>query len=578
MESSQLLDTADTHKLSNRDLASAFGDIIKGIGDDLLQGVSGASMYLGAGIGNGTISSIGLSASQMKKNIAIPVATGVNSVAQGLGQGLSASIVGSINITSLLPAMSGDSTNAAVLSFAKGLGGGASSGLNLKAVPAAASSDTSLAGIVGNFALGLSESFLSGIDVQKALGSFGGGNISATDTNKAALALAQGLGGGAASSLKLTSQPASMDQFSKTEGIGGITGSLGLGLSTSFLQDANFTQILGGLGGNMSGANITITISAAAEGLGAGLGQGAVVGLGLQPEPADQVANGTMSMDAQIKMVTQSFGRGLTQSVLSNDTVKKLGTLIGGDNKTTTIDVLKVAQGFGIGLVDGAQQSLQDAGGLGAITGSGAAANSTQNLLTMPPSSTFDDGVMGAATGFGNGLGGQGVKLIFQALKPTSSAAAEGVDSRGIDSKSIVAQGLGKRSAITDLSIVQRAQEQTSIENKTIADIIDPFLQKGMDALGCQGMGGIISVFLAIVPLNKLLSLVNQKGSANSSFTAALGSLGNSTFIFEIDGNTFQINAAEMDFRINGLAIIAFAVLLVLHSKLLFEILSTALT
>jgi hypothetical protein len=68
-------------------------------------------MYLGVGIGNGTLTGLALPAKMIKANKAIAPATGINSVAEGLGMGLTSSIVGSINVSSLLGGATDPSTS-----------------------------------------------------------------------------------------------------------------------------------------------------------------------------------------------------------------------------------------------------------------------------------------------------------------------------------------------------------------------------------------------------------------------------------------------------------------------------------
>ncbi|KAH6680501.1 hypothetical protein B0J14DRAFT_557853 [Halenospora varia] len=660
-------------------------------------------MYLGAGIGNGTLMGLSVPASSLKKNTAIPPATGINSVASGLGMGLSASLVGSLNTSSLVSTTPG-SINTAVLSLAQGLGGGAASGLGLKAANTTAfANDSSLAGIAGSLGQGLTSSFLGGVNVQalfgmvagnmstadtnaavrslaeglgggassalklvsnavsnstflnqaglsgiagnlgqglstsfltgvdlkaqlaqiggnmtlspamvnsaalalaqglgggassalgintatpsfntdgingvagnvgqglsssflqnvstaKLISSVGGGGVSFTgpQINAAALSLAQGLGSGAASALKIVSTPATNTSFN-TDGINGIVGNVGQGLSTSFLQNFSVAQTFGGLAGAVNPQ----MISDVANGLGSGLGQGAVIGLGIQLEPSADMATANTT-GSPIKPIVQSFGRGLTQSVLANQTLTKAMAMLGG-NTTSNLNVGRIAQGFAVGLVGGAESSLQAAGGLSSLLGT--LGNMTSGpVLTMPPPSTFDDSVGGAATGFGTGLGSEAVKGVLQAFGKPPMA---GVMPTGAMNTSLAARSRQKRSQSSVILFKQKAAMDPSMmgNQMTLADVVDPILQKGIDTIGCQGIGGVVAIVLSVVPPQKLLSAAKSTDSLKN-LTASFGSITNQTYTFEENGNTFAINIQNQDIRINGSSIAKFAALLVLH-------------
>jgi hypothetical protein len=369
-------------------------------------------MYLGVGIANGTLQGLSLNPAILKQNTVVQPASGLNLVAANLGMGLSSELVGSLNTSALFGSGSSTAINDAVLALSQGLGSGAAAGLNLKPLDKAAFNTTGLNGIAGNLGQGLTNSFLSGIDPQALLGMVGGGNMTGTQVNQAALSLAQGLGSGAASALKLSNKAVDSSSFD-TAGIDGVAGNLGLGLSTSLLQNVSLTDMFSMPAG---GIDNTMLLSAA-EGLGAGLGEGAAVGLGLQSGDSVIVTNASTP---DIKDITQSFARGLTENFLANGTLTKAATMLGNGSSTSlsSLNIGKVAEGLAIGLVDGASQSIQNAGGVDAVFNINTA--NTSNSISLPTSSTFDDGVGGAAMGLGSGLGFEVVKAVLQALgKPS---------------------------------------------------------------------------------------------------------------------------------------------------------------
>ncbi|PMD46902.1 hypothetical protein L207DRAFT_524245 [Hyaloscypha variabilis F] len=581
-------------KISSRDLASAFSGIFSDIGDSLASGASGASMYLGVGIGNGTLTGLALPAKMMKENTAIAPATGINSIAEGLGMGLTSSIVGSINVSSLLGGATDPSTvNAAVLSLAQGLGGGAAQGLNLKSVGNGTFNTSGLNGIAGNLGQGLSTSFLGGVNLSKVV-SMVGGNMTGAQTNDAVLALAQGLGSGAVSALQLSSKPADNSSFNTT-GLNGIAGNFGQGLSTSALSNLSLTRLTAMMGNSsltstFSNINLTSAFSdtnllAAANGLGTGLAEGAVVGLGFQQDSAvPDSANGT----ASIGPIVQTFAKGLSESFLANGTLSKaVSSLTSSTSRNSTsgglgglslssLPIGKVAEGFAIGLVDGAQSSIENAGGIGGVFN--MSPSDTVGMMAMPTVSNFDDGVGGAATGFGTGLGSELTKGLLQAFgKPpldgdsTTAASPETTSTEASNSTALAAERsisgpvIGKRS-LTVAGVKRQSQTPmttSKLDLMMLNTTLDPILQGGIDALGCQGVGGVVAIGLSLLQSGKIS--LGSFGNLTSSFS----SLTNQTYTIKEGGNTYTANLANKDIiqgiTLNGQPVVKAVVLIVLH-------------
>jgi hypothetical protein len=465
-------------------------------------------MYLGVGIGNGTLTGLALPAKMIKKNNVIAPASGINSVAEGLGMGITSSIVGSINVSSLFAGATDPSTiNTAVLSLAQGLGGGAAQGLQLKA---------------------------------SSNGTF------------------------------------------NTSGLSGIAGNLGQGLTASFLGGVNVTKVVSMVGGNMTltGANLL----AAANGLGSGLAEGAVVGLGFQQDSGVPEANGT----AGVGPIIQTFAKGLSESFLANGTVTKaissvrastVGNLTGGGLgglSLSSLPIGKVAAGFAVGLVDGAQSSIENAGGIGGILN--ISPSDTVGMMAMPTISNFDDGVGGAATGFGTGLGSELTKGLLQAFgKPplnsttdAISASSTSSDSSPSPSRTTVAAKrsppdnvIGKRSvAVAGYKRQSQTPMQTSkLDLMMLNTTLDPIIQGGIDTLGCQGVGGVVAIGLSLLESGKIS--LGSFGNLTSSFA----SLTNQTYTIKEGGNTYTANLSTKDITLNGQPVVKAVVLIVLHGK-----------
>jgi hypothetical protein len=557
-------------------------------------------MYLGVGIGNGTLTGLALPAKMMKANNVIPPATGINSVAEGLGMGLTSSIVGSINVSSLLGGATDPSTiNTAVFSLAQGLGGGASQGLGLKAVSNGTFNTTGLSGIAGNLGQGLSTSFLGGVNLSKVVSMVSGNmTLSGAQTNAAVLSLAQGLGSGAVSALRLSSKSADNSSFN-TDGLNGIAGNFGQGLSTSALSNLNLTglaEVMGNSSFSSMASSINLTsvfssanILAAASGLGSGLAEGAVVGLGFQNDSSVPTsADGTTSVGP----IVQTFAKGLSESFLANGTLTKaISSVAGaaGGNATgnglgslslSSLPIGKVAAGFAVGLVDGAQLSIENAGGIGGVFN--MPPSDTVGMMPMPTISNFDDGVGGAANGFGTGLGSELTKGLLQAFgKPpldrssttatspitpssnysnlTTPAEKRSVQGPEIEKWSSARAGMKRQSQM----FVTPAKLDLMMLNTTL----DPIIQSGIDILGCQGVGGIVAIGISLLQSGKIS--LGSFGNLTSSFS----SLTNQTYTIKEGGNTYTADLANKEITqgitINGQPVVKAVVLIVLHGKFL---------
>lgn len=93
--------------------------------------------------------------------------------------------------------------------------------------------------------------------------------------------------------------------------------------------------------------------------------------------------------------------------------------------------------------------------------------------------------------------------------------------------------------------------------------------QTVIDSLTCQGVGGVAAAGLAV--LNNGKSTKSFTGIAQSGVpldSRVLQSLPNEPINLTSEGNKFQIVIKEARVEINGLAVVPFAVLTALHSKM----------
>jgi hypothetical protein len=542
--------------------------------------VGGASMYLGVGIGNGTLKGLEVGAPLLKDNTVVKPASGLNAAASDLGSGAASEIVGSLDLKTLLQTTP-ESRNQLSLATAQGLGSGSAAALNLKPLDTNAFNSSGFNGIAGNFGQGLSTSFLGGLNLQKMLNT---AQISNAQMNEAALSLAQGLGSGSAFALKLTAVPPSNTSFN-TDGLNGIAGNMGQGLSSTFLSGVDLKAMFSGASSMITGPMIV----KAAQGLGAGLGEGSAIGLGFQQDNQITVpVNSTNATMPDVGVLTENFAKGLSERFLANGTLQNLMTAFTGNSTGLSINMVKAAEGLGIGLVDGAQLSIMNAGGLQKVLGLNS--SDMVALMSLPTSTTFDDSVGGAAVGLGSGLSFELTKGLLQALgKPslldnttatipgnsttipapaasTSAAALNNGPLPNIPTVSRHKRSLqAKRqnpSSSTSASSSAPTSAISMLDSLLTPANLNPILQAGSDALGCQGIGGLAAI------LNSL-SKSKVLGNGNlGNLTSSFGALTNQTYTTrDQSGNTFTVNIAELLLTTNGNSLSKEFKLIIAHSE-----------
>ena len=189
------------------------------------------------------------------------------------------------------------------------------------------------------------------------------GNVtSGTDVGMAAFALAQGIGQGSSSGLKLTQQ-----QFSPSNGtdIISIAANLGLGISNPIAASIDIQKLVGQAAAN--GGQFAQQLPQKAAAAGKGLGEGASSGLGLAKNGGNSKLKRQQASDpnqqVDIPGAVGSFTRGLSQSFLqSSDLTKAVDMIAPGTSGGANIDLMSMvgplAAGAGKGIGQGAAIGL----------------------------------------------------------------------------------------------------------------------------------------------------------------------------------------------------------------------------
>ena len=363
----------------------------------------------------------------------------------------------------------------------------------------------------------------------------------------------KGLGSGAAQGLGLSNSTGAMVDPAQAN-TGDITEGFTHELSSSFLSNANIADLAKKAIDTNTGP--TNMIANAAEGLGKGIGSGTAIGLRLRPGASDQAA------DASASSIAQTFGRGLTSSFLANGTVSKLESSVSAAAKSMAagVNISQVAEGLGVGLVDGAS---------GALSGS-------------PAPGQFNDSVGGAAVGFGKGLGSQSVKILVSLLSNNSTVPMSTNTKRStIEARSILlptSAAVHKDITVRRMLNVTVLPPQDLQSKATVADILNDLdytkisglLQKGIDALGCQGFGGLLITLKELQASGTLPGSIGG-GSRGGGPNISLPPLPNKTLNITSDGNLYEINLAGIMSNnalvINGIPLNQLFVLVSVHSN-----------
>lgn len=587
-------------------LTGGISSALSGLGDSLLQDAGGASMFLGIGLGAGAAQGLNVAPAGMTQQVAAKVAadngmnaTGLNPAIQNAAMGATASLLGSVNISSLAAGAGGSlDLNGLALGAANGIGNGLSSGLKLspQAMAMEPPKGNSTADIANTFGFGLTKSLASNVDPSKLSASsinisqFTGG----VPTSQIAMSLAQGIGNGASSGLKLT-QAALAPPTGNTAS--DALGAFGFGLTNSLTSNLNTSSLTSG-GGALSNININQIIpnlGMTAMSFGTGLGSGAAAGLKLSSavvNPPDPNGNDAPS-------VAGNFAFGLTKSVTENVNLSQLASpnspLAGAAG---SIDIGRAAQGVAMGLVQGAGDAVNSMGGLQALINGTATMPQGGGAAIQPNSLAFNDSVGGAAMGLGTGLGGQGTLVGVQLLSQlnvtslveglvgnnTGSGGAAGAAAPGSNGTAVARRSV--RQVLSSAVLPRQESGVTTVSNGNSfnlsvvfnADTISSVSQRVVSALTCEGVGGLVLVALGL--LNS--GTISANGvSSGVNVTTLQQVVPKGLIKITSDGNTFAIDGQKVidnlqgnllsaadGITINGNTAIKFAAFLAIHSEL----------
>ncbi|EFQ34927.1 hypothetical protein CGRA01v4_04147 [Colletotrichum graminicola] len=589
-------------------------DGLKNIGSQLVRNLDGPGMFLGIGIGAGAAQGLNLSTEAKTMEVAAKVAadnkmeaTGLNPAIQNLGVGLTATILGSVDLSSL-SGVGGNLTlqlQPIALSLATGIGNGTVAGLKLN--PNAANlepvNDSSLPNVLGTFGFGLTKTLTSNIDTSNLLSKANNPGLTRRLMEilpAAASGLGNGLGEGATVGLGLQPDEAVVMKQMPDGSIdfGGITQTFAKALTNSLLRNGTANELLKkvNLSGSDTSRRIMEILPAAASGLGKGLGEGATVGLGLQPDEAvvmKQMPDGSIDFGG----ITQTFAKALTSSFLQNGTANELVNKVGSAAKSAvngggipktidingqTVEISKAAQGFARGFLQAAGDSIQSMGGVQSLFEGNA------TIPTGPPPDSkidFDDTIGGAATGFGSGIGGQGVVVVYGLIKYPhgTNATAAGAAPALLATSAPAAR--------RDLELVgrQRPPPIVSVDtnngfNLSVvinAQTVSAAAQAGVNALSCQGIGGLGLIGLGLIRSKTIaLDMISGGGGGrNSNITKVIKQviptgtikIANEGHFYAIDGGILRdsldgsITNAANAIEINGAKLPSWIAFLVIH-------------
>lgn len=403
-----------------------------------------------------------------------------------------------------------------------------------------------------------------------------------------AMSLATGIGNGASSGLKLTQANLAPPTGNTTAD---ALGAFGFGLTDSVTTNINTTQVFNSLKNANVGSSLgNINLAQTASSIGSGLGSGAAAGLKL----SSAIVGAPNPNGQDIPNVAGNFAFGLTKSVTENINTSSLasGLTSGGGSGlgglTSSLDVGRVAQGAAMGLIQGAGDAVNSMGGLQALINGTA----TMSATPLPANNLkFNDSVGGAATGFGQGLGGQGTLVGVQLLSQVNVTSlldglVNGNASSGTKPGGAAAPSNGtavlRRSPFLPMDVVRRQTEVGAIStgnsfNLSLifnADTISSVMQRAIDALSCEGVGGIVLVGLGLIQSG---TISTDGGNLNSTLIKQV--LPKGVMHFTSGGNTFDIDGtivadnidnimnAASGISINGNTVIKFAAFLAVHSK-----------
>ncbi|RMZ70059.1 kinase isozyme mitochondrial precursor [Pyrenophora seminiperda CCB06] len=572
-------------------LADRLGDLLSGLGnsiglnltsglDNILGNLDQPALFLGVGLGVGATTSLNLTNTQETNKIVAKVAaannasaTGINLIAQQLGNGVSSSVA---------PAL-GSNTNIslgpAAYSLALGIGNATAKGLGLTQQKFLPSNASGIEAIAGNIGLGVAGPLVSNIDFQ-ALMKNAGGSTFMQQLPQIAAAAGMGLGEGAKDGLRLASTSAGKSGNQKRQASGNpsmatnvseVVGVFAKGLSQSFIEGSNFSSLTtASMFTNM--VDFKALLQPLSAGVGAGIGSGAAIGLGFKAADSEPVFGTNMTgNDQQTAMVAESFTQNLVANFLINSTAleqAQKSITDGGPNSVfKNVDAAKAAEGFARGTIEGILSALASVGGINNLINGTIPANAIDNVPVLKPTK-FNDSVDGSAVGFARGLTGKGTILVAEIARNLTRGPQNTIESAAGQKRS-VSKVAEEASVVADGQLSPRQLEERKIGGLVIsARTAEVAAQTAIDTLTCPGIGGLASTVLG------LRSALKADPSLLDAFTgdgtvpldgAVLRALPKGPITLYNDGNNFEVELQTSSIKVNGLDLMTMIVVTALH-------------
>ncbi|KAJ4983546.1 hypothetical protein SVAN01_10962 [Stagonosporopsis vannaccii] len=560
--------------------------IIGNLGTSLTDGLAIPALFLGIGVGVGA--STGLNITDMNTATAQAskvagafnaTATGINLAAQNIGNGLAGQIAPSLGGMNL-------SIGPAAFALASGIGNSTSKALNLTNQVFLPSNASGIEAIAGNLGLGLSTPIVSKIDFQTVMTSATSNGLGASimqQLPQIAAAAGMGLGEGARNGLGLASnQTNQLFQKRQTEkdplqgvDVPGTVNQFTKGLSQSLLTGVDLASVTNNLNltSNLRGIVDPSMFPAVAAGAGSGIGMGLAIGLTFKSANAPSLIaqSGNVSGDnMQAATVAETFTQNLVSNFLFNST---LLTSIGAtlSNNTPQIlrnaDIAKAAEGFARGSIEGISTALSSIGGLQNLLSGNFQDDALMNVPVLN-ATKFNDSLNGSVVSFARGFTGEGTILVGNVLKSfnkNASGRRSTLTQRDVD----VLVGEAVVVPYDSLKARQAENNSSSVSSFPLS-INEATLMGGgqlaIDALTCQGIGGLAAAALGVMSGSKdkksMMDVMNTPLDPR-----VLGSLPQGPVEFTSEGNTFRIVLKDAEISINGLPVIPFGILTALHGN-----------
>ncbi|KAH7071834.1 hypothetical protein BKA63DRAFT_418271 [Paraphoma chrysanthemicola] len=503
----------------------------------------------------------------------------------GLGYNLGTGLAGQIS-PSFSSGTSNISLGAAAFALATGIGNATAYGLNLTQQQALPSNDSGIEAAAGNFGLGIAAPIVSNIDLQAVMSNLGGAGASMfAQLPQIAAAAGQGLGEGAKNGLGLAAptspSPQKRQQSSPDPSaldIAATVSSFTKGLSQSFLTGSDLSK-LNPLGGtNVSSMfDLQSMLRPLAAGAGAGIGMGIAVGLSFKSADAQPNFGGNITgQDEQTALVAEGFVQNMLSNFLANSTaLQQAGTLLASNQPSLlkSVDGAKAAEGFARGTIEGVMSAMSSVGGLKNLISGQVPPNALENVPVLQPS-TFNDSVNGSAVGFARGLTGPGTILAAEVIRNltggTRNATIQAPQKRNIDEE-VENGAVAPFKALSPRQNTPPISPPPSFPPAIDAQTLQTGLQKAIDTVTCQGIGGVAAAGLGFMNAAKAKNKNGEQSSAPLD-PRVLGSLPDGPIVLSSEGNTFQVVIKQASVEINGLKLVPFAVLTGLH--VLFTVLA----